>query len=120
MNEIIVVEQGRVNWKGEYCVVTYAPVDSIKTAELLARHANKVWRKSGFKIKKIKEHTWEAVRKCKYSGDEVYYLRICKLMPATTEEVKEQIKKYELGEKITKITSDFWNYDYPKETDLED
>lgn len=46
MKEVIIVEQGRINWRGEYCTVAYVPVDSEETAKATLEMSLEEYRKN--------------------------------------------------------------------------
>ena len=92
-NEIIIVEQGRVNWKGDYLPITYAPVDMMKTARFLHKEILKDYRKKpNTKVTKISDDVYEARTKHPMLEDEVYFISIRRFTPSTIDQVKQALE----------------------------
>lgn len=93
MNTILIVEQGRINWKGEYLPITYTPVDNQKTAAFVLNEALKEYKgQPGTKVTKLEEGIYEIRIKCSFAEDEVYFLQIKELYIVDFNTAKERMK----------------------------
>ena len=92
-NEVIIVEQGRLNYNNEYFTVTYAPVDSMKTAEYLLKFTLKEYRSDKKnKVKKLDKNVYEIRMTNGVTQDEVYIMSIRRLSLGTMETAKKAIE----------------------------
>lgn len=93
MEKILIVEQGRINWNGEYLPITYTPVDNQKTAAFVLKEALKEYKgQPGTKVTKLKEGIYEIRIKCTFAEDEVYYLHVKELSVIDLKTAKDHIK----------------------------
>ena len=92
MNEIIVVEQGRINWRREYCVVTYAVVDSMETARYLVTNALKEYEAPKAAIEQLAETCWKVNIPQEIGPAKEYFFEIKVLVPQTIDGVKKALQ----------------------------
>lgn len=107
-NNIIVLEYARIDWRGEYVPIQYVPVDSIKTAEKLAKYALNEYKGKQYKVRKKSKRIWEIEKKNEIDGTSSYYYMVIAEKKIIDEKDVDKICKdvvLEGGEKYEILTS---------------
>lgn len=93
MNEVVIVEQCRVNWRGEVVPVQYTPCDSMETAKYLLEHSMEEYKDNpSVMVTKMNDNMYEIRHKVPLIEDDtVYYMHIKTMTPISKRDVDEGI-----------------------------